>query len=99
MGAFILLVGIRKESGRGAFGCAFRAIFLAKRQARGSMNGIGTARSLGLRCFLAIAFASQEFSRAGRALESGLYATPATDASCWLWLIVVISSVMHANRA
>lgn len=48
------------------------------------------ARSLGGTALpLAIAFASQEFSRAGRALESGLYATPATDASCWLWLVVI----------
>lgn len=43
----------------------------------------------------AIAFASQEFSRAGRALESGLVSTQRLQLlAAGFWLIVVISSVL-----
>jgi hypothetical protein len=46
-------------------------------------------------CLLAIAFASQEFSRAGRALESGLVSTQRLQLlAAGFWLIVVISSVL-----
>lgn len=101
MGAFILLVGIRKESGRGAgaFGCAFRAIFLAKRQARAdpwmAWHALGIARSLGLRLPLShcVCVPGIQQGRPGSRVWSGLYATPAT-ASCWL-----LAHRRHQQRA